>query len=40
MKFWMKGQTQLHHSLKQIAHSSQKQLILPNTLNYFFNWQD
>ena len=33
---WAKRQTQLHHSLKQMAHSSQNPLILPTTLMIFF----
>jgi hypothetical protein len=31
-----KRQTRLHHSLNQMAHSSQNQLILPITLMIFF----
>jgi hypothetical protein len=31
MKFGEKRQTQLHHSLNQMAHSSQNRLILPTT---------
>lgn len=35
MKIWAKRQTPLHHSLNQIAHSSQNPPVLPTTLMNF-----